>query len=525
MQDHVIAVDVGTGSARAGVVSAEGRLLFRAEHPIVLSRPRADLGEHDSENIWAAAVSAIRAAMHGAGIAPERIGAIGFDATCSLVLRRRDGTQLALRKEASHSFDTIAWLDHRAKAEAKRCSALDHPVLRHTGNVMSPEAEIPKLMWLKANRPDLWSEGGQFFDLADFLTWRAAGSTARSLCTLTSKWTFYGHARPGWQRDFLALAGLADLPEKGGLPEEAHGVGTPIGRLSQTAASELGLSTAVLVAAGMVDAYAGALGVLGAADPSARNQAQVALIAGTSNCLITLGREPVFGHSLWGPYYGTIFPDLWLVEAGQSATGALLDHILRSHAEGGEPKTALHRRVIDRIRTLRAEQGPDFAAGMHVLPDFHGNRSPFADPALTGVVTGLTLDASFDGLCRLYWRSCVAIALGIRQILDMMTAGKAPLPRLHLTGGHMKNPLLVELYADVTGCELVVAEDTDAVLIGTAMNAATAGGIHTSLAAAGQAMGPKGRIIAPDPARRAAYERDYARFLLMQRHREELRRV
>ncbi|MDQ0457086.1 FGGY-family carbohydrate kinase [Rhizobium paknamense] len=523
MQDHVIAVDVGTGSARAGVVSPEGVLLFRAEHPIILARPRDDLGEHDSEDIWAACVTAIRAALEGSRLEAARIGAIGFDATCSLVLRRRDGSQLALRTEGNRRFDTIAWLDHRAKAEAQRCSALDHPVLRHTGKVMSPEAEIPKLMWLKTHRPDLWAEGGQFFDLADFLTWRATGSTARSLCTLTSKWTFFGHAKPGWQRDFLALAGLADLPEKGGLPEEAHAVGAAVGTLSEAVAAELGLSTAVKVAAGMVDAYAGALGVLGAADLGARDEAQVALIAGTSSCLIALGREPVFGHSLWGPYYEAIFPDLWLVEAGQSATGALLNHLLRIHAEGGEPVTALHRRVIDRIQALRAEEGPAFAAKLNVLPDFHGNRSPFADPTLTGVVSGLTLDASFDGLCRLYWRACVGIALGIRQILEVMTGGKTPLPRLHLTGGHVKNPLLVELYADATGCELVVAEETDAVLIGTAMNAATAGDIYASLAAAGQAMGPRGRIIAPNPARRASYDGDYARFLLMQRHREELR--
>ena len=59
-------------------------------------------------------------------------------------------------------------------------------------------------------------------------------------------------------------------------------------------------------------------------------------------------------------------------------------------------------------------------ARLHVLPDFHGNRSPLADPHALGVISGLTLDSSFDALCRLYWRTCVAIAFGIRHILEMM---------------------------------------------------------------------------------------------------------
>ncbi|MCM2290957.1 FGGY-family carbohydrate kinase [Allorhizobium sp. BGMRC 0089] len=521
MRDYVIAVDVGTGSARAGVVSDDGTLLSREERMITLSRPRDHLGEHDGDEIWAACIHAIRAALAASGISPDRIAALGFDATCSLVLRQRDGSPLSLREEGPHRFDTLAWLDHRARAEALECSRIDHPVLKHTGNVMSPEAEIPKLMWLKRHRPDLWAEGGLFFDLADYLTFRATGSTARSLCTLASKWSFFGHTRPGWQQDFLNRVGLDDLIDTAGLPERGQAVGTAIGTLTPEVADALGLSTQVVVAAGMVDAYAGALGVLGTTDLSNDRQAQVALIGGTSSCLISLSHQPLFRHSLWGPYYGAIFADLWLVEAGQSATGALLNHILRLHAQGGEPVTALHRRVIERIQTLRAAEGDPFAATLDVLPDFHGNRSPFADPALRGVISGLTLDASFDGLCRLYWRACLGIALGLRQILEMMV-GDAPLPRLHLTGGHVKNPLLTELYADATGCSVMVADETDAVLVGTAMNAAAACGLHAGLATAGQRMGPKSRLIQPDPARQRVYDQDYARFLLMQRHRQEL---
>src|SRR5690606_10259104 len=110
----------------------------------------------------------------------------------------------------------------------------------------------------------------------------------------------------------------------------------------------------------------------------------------------------------------------WLNEGGQSATGALLDHVIRLHGAGGEPDAAMHRRIGERIMELREKEGLDLAGRLHVLPDFHGNRSPLADPHALGVISGLTLDASFDSLCRLYWRTAVAIALGVRHILERL---------------------------------------------------------------------------------------------------------
>ncbi len=187
---------------------------------------------------------------------------------------------------------------------------------------------------------------------------------------------------------------------------------------------------------------------------------------------------------MWGPYYEAVFPQSWLVEAGQSATGALLDHIVRMHAAGGEPTAALHQKIVARIAELRAEEGDDFGARIFVLPDFHGNRSPLADPHAVGVVSGLTLDTSFDGLCALYWRSAVGIALGIRHILEMMKEYGYMPDTLHIAGGHVKNPVLMELYSDATGCKVVVPRMNEAVLLGTAIAASVACGLYKDLAAA-----------------------------------------
>jgi FGGY-family pentulose kinase len=520
-QSFVVAVDVGTGSARAGVFDLTGRQLARAERAIELRRPQPDWAEHDSGQIWAAVCAAVREAVATSGIEPAQVSGIGFDATCSLVVRGRDGSPLPVSPGSEPRWDTIVWLDHRATAEAERCNATGHSVLDFVGGAISPEMETPKLIWLKQHVPQSWERAGHFFDLADFLTWRATGSTARSQCTLTCKWTYLPH-RGGWQRDFFEAVGIPDMLERGGLPAMASPMGADLGSLTARAADELGLSAQCRVAAGLIDAHAGALGLLGGAAEAGIIDRNAALIAGTSTCLMALSPQQRAVPGVWGPYLGAVLPGTWLNEGGQSATGALLDHIICWHGAGGEPNAAMHGRIVARIDALRAAEGGNFANGLHVLPDFHGNRSPLADPHAVGVISGLTLDAGFDSLCRLYWRTTVGIALGVRHIVEALNGQGYRIDTLHVAGGHVNNPLLMELYADATGCDVVQAETGDAVLLGTAMAAAAAAGGVGSLAEACRAMLGKSRRRSPDAEASKRLERDYRVFLRMHEQRREL---
>ncbi|MBA1139910.1 FGGY-family carbohydrate kinase [Mesorhizobium neociceri] len=522
-KSFVCAVDVGTGSARAGILDTTGTLLGRAEHPIVMNRPKADHAEHNSQDIWSAVCIAVRAAREKAGVATQDIVGISFDATCSLVVLNRDGGQLSVSVTGERRWDTIVWLDHRAIAEADECTASGHAVLDYIGGVMSPEMATPKLMWLKRNLPGTWHEAGYLFDLTDFLTWKATGSLARSQCTLTAKWTYLAHEDTGWRRDFFETVGLSDLFEHGNLPEKASAVGADIGTLTPEAAAELGLTEKCRVGAGVIDAYAGALGVLGGFAGDEQDIGRhLALIAGTSSCVMAMSPDPQPFAGVWGPYYGAALPKLWLSEGGQSATGALLDHIIRWHGAGGEPDAAMHAKIARRVAELRATEGDKLAARLHVLPDFHGNRSPLADPHAVGVVSGLTLDSSFDSLCKLYWRTAVGIALGVRHVLEALNENGYLIDTLHVTGGHTKNPLLMELYADATGCAVIEPLADEAVLLGTGMVAATAAGLFPDLNAACVAMQQGGRTRASNPAASGRFDRDYKIFLEMHRQRQAL---
>ncbi len=522
MAELLAAVDVGTGSARAALFGADGSMLARAERAIALDEPGGERAEQSSEDIWAAACAALGEARHLAGAAPEAIAALGFDATCSLVLRDRDGAPLAASEDSAPGFDTMLWLDHRAVHEAATATAAGHPALADLGGVMSPEMQLPKLMWLKRARPDAWARLGAARDLADFLAWRATGTPARSLCTLACKWSFRAAGAPGWPAGLLGALGLEDLRARAGLPETALPPGADLGPATPGAAAELGIGPATRIAAGMIDAHAGALGVLGGL-PAASRARQAALVAGTSNCVMALAPSPVAAPGLWGPHRDAILPGLWAVEGGQSAAGALLDQI--SRLGGAAPEPELHDRIAARIAALRAAEGWDLAGGLHVLPDLRGVRGPVADPSARGTIAGLGLDGSFDGLCRLYWRAAVGVALGIAEVVAALRTAGAPVERLQATGGHARNPMLMALYATAAGVPVEAHDATDGVLLGAAMTAAVAAALHPDLAAAARTMRRSGREHRPDAAGAARLARDAEALALMRRHRAELARL
>lgn len=521
-RDLVLAVDVGSSAARAAVAAADGHLLGRATHPFAIHRPATDHAEHSSDEIWAAVVEASRQAVASAGIDPTRVAGLAFDATCSLALFDREGSPATVSCTGEDRWNVVMWADHRAVAEAQEMTATRHRVLDYVGGTMSAEMELPKLLWLKRNLPQAWARYGLALDLADFLLWRATGRVAVSACTVTCKWTYLNHEQPGWQTDFIEAVGLADLARRVQLPERAIPIGTAAGALSVRAAVELGLTTACTVGVGLIDAHAGGIGVLGGSSPE-QLERRLALIAGTSTCHMAVSAEPRPIPGVWGPYFGAMLPGMWLNEGGQSASGALLDHILDWHAEGRTLAGNRHERIGARIAELLLAQGPAMLGDLQVLPDFHGNRSPLADPFAKGVIHGLTLDSGFDSLAKLYYAAAIGIALGNRHIVDAMNRSGYAIDHLYLTGGHASNPLITQLYADAANCTLVLPRESDGVLLGTAVVAAVAAGLHASIEAAGRAMVQAGRVIRPDPARREFFDRRYRTFLALHAQAAALR--
>ncbi|MBI2898448.1 MAG: FGGY-family carbohydrate kinase [Deltaproteobacteria bacterium] len=507
--DLFVGVDAGTLSVRAGVFDGAGRCLATAVSPVTLHRPRPDFAEQSSEEIWSAAGKAVREAMSVAAVAPERVLGIGFDATCSLVLLDMKGFPLSVDPEGSPERNVIVWMDHRATEQADRLSATGAEALRYAGGRLSPEMEAPKLAWMAERLPGTFARIGKALDLADFLVYRASGDDPRSVCTVTCKW---GYLAPEerFDRELYRAAGIEAVLEEGRAGLRVAPLGASAGNVTAAAAAHLGLTTRAAVGIGIIDAHAGGLGTLASAG---KLDEELAIIAGTSACHMAVSPAPRFVPGVWGPYLGAMVPGMWLSEGGQGAAGALLDHLAASHARGAELGSDPFARLEEIASRLEATEGPALTRGLHVLPYFHGNRSPRADPHARGAIHGLGLDSSLEGLARLYAASVQALAYGTRHIIETMNAHGHRLRAVRLCGGGAKNPRWVAEHADVLGMDVGVVREPDAMLLGAAMLASVAAGAHGSVEEAMRVMGARVRVVRPRPERAEMHARRFEVFL------------
>src|SRR6202171_1131006 len=243
MQQAFVGIDVGTSSARAGLFDEHGTLLATARHPITVWHEAGSVAEQSSTEIWAACATSVRAAMAEAALPASAVKGVGFDATCSLVVIDAAGNPLTVSSSGGPLRNVIVWMDHRAMAEARQVNETQDDVLRYVGGSISPEMEIPKLLWLKRHLPSTYRSAGHFFDLADYLSFRATGSTVRSICTLACKWNFLAHERR-WSESYFERIGLGDLASDNHakIGNEIVAPGTPLGTgLTQSAAHAFGL--------------------------------------------------------------------------------------------------------------------------------------------------------------------------------------------------------------------------------------------------------------------------------------------
>src|SRR5712671_1579935 len=255
MRQAFIGVDVGTSSARAGVFDERGALLATARHPITVWHEAGNVVEQSSAEIWSACTAAVRLAVAEAGLPPSAVNGVGFDATCSLVVLDAGANALTVSPSGEQRRNVIVWMDHRAMAEARAINDTADDVLRYVGGSISPEMEMPKLLWLKRHLPSTYDRAGHFFDLADFLSFKATGSTTRSICTLTCKWNFLAHEQR-WSGSYLDRVGLGDLASDGyaKIGKQIVAPGTLLGTgLTESAARDFGLLGGTPVGASLID--------------------------------------------------------------------------------------------------------------------------------------------------------------------------------------------------------------------------------------------------------------------------------
>ncbi|HEU5109941.1 MAG TPA: ribulokinase [Micromonosporaceae bacterium] len=518
----MVGIDYGTLSGRAVVVRvADGAELGTAvyEYPhAVLTDALPDgtpLG-HD----WALQVpddyvgvlrEAVPAAIADAGVDPARVIGIGTDFTaCTMVPTLADGTPLCEVDGYAgrpHAYVKL-WKHHAAQPQADRINELAErraeAWLPRYGGLISSEWEFAKGLQLLEEDPEAYAAMDRWVEAADWIVWRLTGAYVRNACTAGYK----GIRQDGRYPDEEFLAALN--PDFAGfvrdkLDQPIGQLGARAGGLTEEAAGWTGLPAGIAVSVGNVDAH------VTSAAGNALRPGQMVAIMGTSTCHVMNGAELRSVPGMCGVVDGGIVAGQWGYEAGQSGVGDIFGHFVdqylpaayaqQARAEGLNPHEYLTR--------LAAAQRPG-AHGLIALDWHGGNRSVLVDHELSGVLVGETLATRPEDV---YRALIEATAFGTRTIIETFNEAGVPVRDLLIAGGLTKNPLIMQIYSDVTRLPLSLIDSEQGPALGSAIHAAVAAGAYPDVPAAAAQMGRvKREVYTPDETAAAVYDELFAEY-------------
>jgi L-ribulokinase len=524
MRTYVLGLDFGTESARAVLVEvAGGACVATAVHAyadgvIDVALPGGgalppDWALQNPADWLEATERTIAAVLAESGVRPEAVIGIGIDFTsCTILPTTADGTALCALdayRARPHAWPKL-WKHHAAQPQADRVNALAEaraePWLPRYGGKISSEWALPKALQILEEAPDIYAAADRIVEGGDWLVWQLTGALARNTCAAGYKAVW--HKRDGVPaQEFLAglhpaLADLFDVKLAG--PRIAPG--QRVGRLTDAWARRLGLSPDVAVAAPIIDAHAGTIGA-GVGGPGT-----LYLAMGTSTCHMLMAEHEVGVPGISGVVEDGIVPGLFGYEAGQAGVGDIFAWFVERgvppeiHAAAGG---SIHDVLTEQAATLRPGQ-----SGLLALDWWNGCRSTLVDADLSGLVLGYTLATT---PAEIYRALVEATAFGTRAIVDAFTAAGLPIDALCAGGGLTKNPLLMQIYADITGYPIAVASTEQASALGAAILGAVAagagGGGYASIAdAVAHMTPPPATVYAPIDAHRAPYDTLYAEY-------------
>ncbi|MET0468910.1 MAG: ribulokinase [Aeromicrobium sp.] len=510
---YVVGVDFGTLSARALVVRVgDGAELGTAVHPyrhgvLETSLPTHLAGrEIPLEPDWALQVPddyrevlrvAVPAAVRDAGIDPAHVIGIATDFTaCTMIPTLADGTplsELEAYADQPHAYVKL-WKHHAGQPQADRINALAaeraEPWLARYGGLISSEWEFAKALQLFEEAPDVYARTERWVEAADWIVWELCGVYVRNACAAGYKGMLQDGTYPS--RDFLAALDprFADFVDDL-LDQPVGRLGDRAGHLTAEAAAWTGLPAGIAVAVGNVDAHVSA--------PAAQavDHGQMVAIMGTSTCHVVSAGVLREVPGMCGVVDGGIVAGSWGYEAGQSGVGDIfgwfVEHMVPPyiHDEARAAGITVHEHLT--ALALTQEIGEH---GLLALDWHSGNRSVLVDHELSGLVIGQTLATRPEDV---YRALIEATAFGTRTIIEAFTASDVPVQELVIAGGLAKNPLLMQVYADVTRLPLSVVGSEQGPALGSALHAAVAAGAYADIRAAAKAMGSVQRgVFIPD---------------------------
>lgn len=318
--DLVLGIDAGTASLRAGLFTLQGQPLGFYDQSYQTSYPRPGWAEQHPADWWDTLVAAVHGCLTKSGANATRVIGLAIDAPCDILLTNSEGTPLT---------ESLMWMDLRATEQSKALTQTGDPVLRYCGGDVPAEWPVPKALWLKQQKPELWEQATYLVEQMSWLTWKLAGEKVIPLNSAAAKWHYRANSTEitpaGWPINLLKKVGLEDLPDK--LVGTVLPMGAKAGELTRQASEELGLPARIAVSMSGIDAHAGMIGLNVLAPGS------LALITGTSTCQLVQSMQPIVDPGLWGSFEDAVVTNEWTIEAGQASTGGTVRWLLDTFGE------------------------------------------------------------------------------------------------------------------------------------------------------------------------------------------------
>jgi len=512
-----LGVDFGTNSVRALIVDVsdgrelgvcvvdypsgtQGVLLDARDHHLARQNP-ADYLFGLERSIQ----GALAAAADQSGFSAETLVGIGVDTTGSSPIPvnvRNQALALDPRWENDLNAQCWLWKDHTSHEEAaaitKMAEAHRPQYIAKCGNTYSSEWFWAKIWHCLKVAPETFAAASSWVELADWVPSVLAGVTdptriRRGVCMAGHK-AMYSDEWGGLpDKEFLMLLDpqLAALRDR--LYDVAFDASEAAGELSPQWAECLGLPAGIPIAIGEMDVHYGAIG-------SGVVEGTLVKVIGTSTCdccVVSADKIVPDIPGICGIVKGAILPGYYGIEAGQSAVGDIFKWWVEGVCQGD---ASLHADFTREATALRPGQ-----SGLLALDWNNGNRTILVDPMLTGLLLGQTL---YTSRAEIYRALIEATAFGARTIIERIREYGVPVDSVVCSGGIAeKNPLAMQIYADITGCEIRIAGSSQACALGAAVSAAVLAGAHADFPMAQKAMTSlKDIIYQPTPEHTAIYD-------------------
>lgn len=514
---RALLVDIATGEEVATHVTPYRHGVIDEALPGTGLKLEPDWALQHPEDYMEVLRQSVPAVLREAGVSADSVIGIGIDFTaCTVMPLDTAGTPLCLKpewREHPHSWVKL-WKHHTAQDEANKINetaeARGEAFLARYGGRTSSEWMLAKVWQILDEAPEVYDSADLFMEAADWVVMRMTGNLVRNSCTAGYKALW--HKRDGFPSGAYLEAlnpRLADLPDTK-LRGPILPLGAKAGGLSSEMAEAMGLRPGTAVAVGNIDAHA-MVPAVGVVTPG-----KLVLAMGTSTCHLLLTEDEVLAEGISGVVEDGIVAGYYGYEAGQSAVGDIfawyVDEAVPAYVkhEAEAAGTGIHQWLERQAAASRPGE-----SGLLALDWWNGNRSVLMDADLTGLIVGLSLATK---PAEIYRALLEATAFGTRRIIEAFEAGGVRIDELYACGGlPQRNRLLMQIYADVTGREIRIADSTQTAALGAAMFGAVAagaeaGGFDSVAEAAARMARVREETFKPDSANVTIYDQLYREY-------------